>query len=120
MIVNDELGRIWKEAIMGCLRNFLSICLRRLRKTTETSVRTTGFGPRIKNEESVSPLVPFRISNFMLLLIICIIHISVAERSYVIHSFLGRCMIRKVRRSQIFESSMNCLEHSIEGWVGCG
>jgi hypothetical protein len=99
------LGRIWKERIVGYLKKFISIYHTGLKKkTTEASARTTGFGPRMKHEESISPFVAFRTPDFMLLLIICIIHLSFAKRSYFRHVFLGRCMIHKVRRRQILEA----------------
>jgi hypothetical protein len=47
MIVNNELERMWKEAVVAQLRYYPGICLEGLRKTTKTSVRIAGLRAEI-------------------------------------------------------------------------
>jgi hypothetical protein len=49
-MMNDEMEKIWKEAVMAQLRYYPSICLGRLKKTTLESVRITGTLAGIQTE----------------------------------------------------------------------
>jgi hypothetical protein len=44
MIVNNELGRLWKEASESNLRHYPGICLEGLRKTTKKPQEIYCFG----------------------------------------------------------------------------
>jgi hypothetical protein len=43
----DELEWIWKKAVVAYLRYYPAVCLKRLRKTTKTSVRIAGLQTEI-------------------------------------------------------------------------
>jgi hypothetical protein len=48
--MNDEMEKIWKEAVMAQLRYYPCICLGRLKKTAQESVRIAGALAEIQTE----------------------------------------------------------------------
>jgi hypothetical protein len=48
--MNDEMEKIWKEAVMAQLRYYPTICLGRLKKTAQESVRIAGALAEIQTE----------------------------------------------------------------------
>jgi hypothetical protein len=48
--MNDELKRIWKEAVVAYLRYYPGICPEGLKKTRKTSVKRAGVSADIRKE----------------------------------------------------------------------
>jgi hypothetical protein len=50
MIIDEELGGMWKEAVMALLRYYTGICLGDLGKLRKISVRIAGVPTEIRTE----------------------------------------------------------------------